>query len=93
MHLLLCLLSETEEKAKREQEEQQEATAKNREHKKDPELSGPQKDRVGEDDPEPGGVNGPPEESPHDKSKNEEAHQKLQNGIVFKWYNCYRQLS
>uniref|UniRef100_A0A673IHN8 Phosphodiesterase n=1 Tax=Sinocyclocheilus rhinocerous TaxID=307959 RepID=A0A673IHN8_9TELE len=74
---------ETEEKAKREQEEQQEATAENQEHKKDPELSGPKEDRGGEDDPEPGGVNGPPEESPHDKSNNEEAHQNLQNGIVF----------
>ncbi|KAI2667929.1 Calcium/calmodulin-dependent 3',5'-cyclic nucleotide phosphodiesterase 1C [Labeo rohita] len=73
---------ETEEKAKREQEEQQEAMVENQEHKKDPELSGPNKDRVGEDDPEPGGVNGPPEESPHDKSKKEEAHQKLQNGEV-----------
>uniref|UniRef100_A0A672SP59 Phosphodiesterase n=1 Tax=Sinocyclocheilus grahami TaxID=75366 RepID=A0A672SP59_SINGR len=73
----------TEEKAKREQEEQQEATAENQEHKKDPELSGPKEDRGGEDDPEPGGVNGPPEESPHDKSNNEEAHQNLQNGIVF----------
>uniref|UniRef100_A0A673L845 Phosphodiesterase n=1 Tax=Sinocyclocheilus rhinocerous TaxID=307959 RepID=A0A673L845_9TELE len=75
---------ETEEKAKREQEEQQEATAENQEHKKDPEQPGPKKDRVGEDDPEPGGVNKPPEESPHDKSKKEEAHQKLQNGIVLK---------
>uniref|UniRef100_A0A671PH68 Phosphodiesterase n=1 Tax=Sinocyclocheilus anshuiensis TaxID=1608454 RepID=A0A671PH68_9TELE len=74
---------ETEEKAKREQEEQQEATAENQEHKKDPELSGPKEDRGGEDDPEPGRVNGPPEESPHDKSNNEEAHQNLQNGIVF----------
>ncbi|XP_042574936.1 calcium/calmodulin-dependent 3',5'-cyclic nucleotide phosphodiesterase 1A-like isoform X2 [Cyprinus carpio] len=73
---------ETEEKAKREQEEQQEATAENQEHEKDPEMSGPKKDKVGEDDPEPGGVNGPPEESPHDKSNNEEAHQKLQNGEV-----------
>ncbi|XP_016430898.1 calcium/calmodulin-dependent 3',5'-cyclic nucleotide phosphodiesterase 1C-like isoform X2 [Sinocyclocheilus rhinocerous] len=73
---------ETEEKAKREQEEQQEATAENQEHKKDPEQPGPKKDRVGEDDPEPGGVNKPPEESPHDKSKKEEAHQKLQNGEV-----------
>uniref|UniRef100_A0A8C2JCL7 Phosphodiesterase n=1 Tax=Cyprinus carpio TaxID=7962 RepID=A0A8C2JCL7_CYPCA len=74
---------ETEEKAKREQEEQEEATAENQEHKKDPELSGPKKDqRVGEDDPEPGGVNKPSEESPHDKSKKEEAHGKLQNGEV-----------
>ncbi|XP_016299332.1 calcium/calmodulin-dependent 3',5'-cyclic nucleotide phosphodiesterase 1C-like [Sinocyclocheilus anshuiensis] len=73
---------ETEEKAKREQEEQQEATAENQEHKKDPELSGPKEDRGGEDDPEPGRVNGPPEESPHDKSNNEEAHQNLQNGEV-----------
>uniref|UniRef100_A0A9J8CTC4 Phosphodiesterase n=2 Tax=Cyprinus carpio TaxID=7962 RepID=A0A9J8CTC4_CYPCA len=85
---------ETEEKAKREQEEQEEATAENQEHKKDPELSGPKKDqRVGEDDPEPGGVNKPSEESPHDKSKKEEAHGKLQNGIVLKLYDCYCQLS
>uniref|UniRef100_A0A8C2JEX1 Phosphodiesterase n=1 Tax=Cyprinus carpio TaxID=7962 RepID=A0A8C2JEX1_CYPCA len=77
--------TQTEEKAKREQEEQEEATAENQEHKKDPELSGPKKDqRVGEDDPEPGGVNKPSEESPHDKSKKEEAHGKLQNGIVLK---------
>uniref|UniRef100_A0A672K6H1 Phosphodiesterase n=1 Tax=Sinocyclocheilus grahami TaxID=75366 RepID=A0A672K6H1_SINGR len=85
--------AKTEEKAKREQEEQQEATEENQEHKKDPELPGPKKDRVGEDDPEPGGVNKPPEESPHDKSKKEEAHQKLQNGIVLKLYDCYCQLS
>lgn len=85
MCLPLCVISETEEKAKREQEEQEEATAENQEHKKDPELSGPKKDqRVGEDDPEPGGVNKPSEESPHDKSKKEEAHGKLQNGIVLK---------
>uniref|UniRef100_A0A9J7Y7W6 Phosphodiesterase n=1 Tax=Cyprinus carpio carpio TaxID=630221 RepID=A0A9J7Y7W6_CYPCA len=86
--------TQTEEKAKREQEEQEEATAENQEHKKDPELSGPKKDqRVGEDDPEPGGVNKPSEESPHDKSKKEEAHGKLQNGIVLKLYDCYCQLS
>ncbi|XP_048019801.1 calcium/calmodulin-dependent 3',5'-cyclic nucleotide phosphodiesterase 1A isoform X4 [Megalobrama amblycephala] len=73
---------ETEEKARRELEEQQEATAENQEQKKDPELSGPKKDRVGEDNPEPGGVNGPPEESPHDRSKKEGEHRKLQNGEV-----------
>ncbi|KAK9980198.1 hypothetical protein ABG768_013580 [Culter alburnus] len=70
---------ETEEKARRELEEQQEATAENQEQKKDPELSGPKKDREGEDNPEPGGVNGPPEESPHDRSKKEGEHRKLQN--------------
>lgn len=81
MCLPLCLIPETEEKAKRELEEQQEATAENQEQK-NPELSGPKKDRVGEDNPEPGGVNGPPEESPHDQSKKEGEHRKLQNGIV-----------
>ncbi|CAM4587379.1 unnamed protein product [Leuciscus chuanchicus] len=69
---------EREEKAKRELEEQQEATAENRE----PELAGPKKDRVGEDNPEPGGGNGPPEESPHDHSQKEGGHRKLQNGEV-----------
>ncbi|XP_067308848.1 dual specificity calcium/calmodulin-dependent 3',5'-cyclic nucleotide phosphodiesterase 1C isoform X4 [Pseudorasbora parva] len=73
---------ETEEKAKRELEEQQEATAEIQEQKKGPESSGPKKDRAGEDNPEPGGVNGPPEESPHDKSKKEGEHRKLQNGEV-----------
>ncbi|XP_067218944.1 dual specificity calcium/calmodulin-dependent 3',5'-cyclic nucleotide phosphodiesterase 1A [Chanodichthys erythropterus] len=73
---------ETEEKARRELEEQHEATAENQEQKKDPELSGPKKDREGEDNPEPGGVNGPPEESPHDRSKKEGEHRKLQNGEV-----------
>ncbi|XP_009297150.3 dual specificity calcium/calmodulin-dependent 3',5'-cyclic nucleotide phosphodiesterase 1A isoform X4 [Danio rerio] len=57
---------ETEEKAKRELEEQQEV--ENQVQKKELELSEPKKD-----DPEPGVVNGPPEESPHGKSK------KLQN--------------
>ncbi|XP_056109400.1 dual specificity calcium/calmodulin-dependent 3',5'-cyclic nucleotide phosphodiesterase 1C isoform X4 [Rhinichthys klamathensis goyatoka] len=69
---------EREEKAKRELEEQQEATAEN----KDPELAGPKKDRVGEDNPEPGGGDGPPEESPHDKSQKQGEHRKLQNGEV-----------
>ncbi|XP_039534056.1 calcium/calmodulin-dependent 3',5'-cyclic nucleotide phosphodiesterase 1C isoform X1 [Pimephales promelas] len=70
---------EREEKARRELEEQQEATAEN----KDPELAGPKKDRVGEDNPEPGGTDGPPEESPHDNSlKGEGDHRKLQNGEV-----------
>lgn len=69
---------EREEKAKRELEEQQEATAENT----DPELAGPKKDRVGEDNPEPGGGNGPPEESPHDKSQKEGEHRKLLNGEV-----------
>ncbi|XP_077078549.1 dual specificity calcium/calmodulin-dependent 3',5'-cyclic nucleotide phosphodiesterase 1C isoform X3 [Siphateles boraxobius] len=69
---------EREEKAKRELQEQQEASAENI----NPEPAGPQKDRVGEDNPEPGGGDGPPEESPHDKSQKEGELRKLQNGEV-----------
>lgn len=62
---------ESEEKAKRETEEQQGITAQN----KNPETPATKQDRVAEDDP--GGVTGPPEESDQSVDK-----RKLQNGEV-----------
>ncbi|XP_065132777.1 dual specificity calcium/calmodulin-dependent 3',5'-cyclic nucleotide phosphodiesterase 1A isoform X1 [Paramisgurnus dabryanus] len=73
---------ETEEKTKRETEEQQGTTAENSQQNKDPQPPATKQDGVAEDDP--GGVTGPPEESLHRKDPSEEhiKEQKLQNGEV-----------
>ncbi|XP_066512840.1 dual specificity calcium/calmodulin-dependent 3',5'-cyclic nucleotide phosphodiesterase 1C-like [Hoplias malabaricus] len=78
---------EMEEKAKREAEEkaQLEGATANTEEQTEPETQHPEpkSKRSGQDDPEPGGVSGPPEESPHvGISQNKEGKKELHNGEV-----------
>ncbi|KAL7851071.1 hypothetical protein AOLI_G00214270 [Acnodon oligacanthus] len=78
---------EMEEKAKREAEEkaQVEGAAASQEGPIEPETHqpDPKSTRSGQDDPEPGGVSGPPEESPHAENKQKkEGNKQLHNGEV-----------
>ncbi|KAI4891807.1 hypothetical protein NFI96_028831 [Prochilodus magdalenae] len=74
---------EMEEKAKREaaeEEAQLEGAAGNQEGQMEPD---PKSTRSGQDDPEPGGMSGPPEESPHAvNTQNKEDNKQLHNGEV-----------
>ncbi|XP_072524802.1 dual specificity calcium/calmodulin-dependent 3',5'-cyclic nucleotide phosphodiesterase 1A isoform X2 [Salminus brasiliensis] len=78
---------EMEEKVKREAEEkaQLEEAAASHEGHTEPETQQPEPKSKGsdQDDPQPGGVSGPPEESPHDgNAQNKEGSKQLHNGEV-----------